>query len=435
MSRKSKSAFVYYGHRLWFHPTSGIAYVCWNRPGGSTNRRTLDTTDLHEAIERLKGFVDLNVRLPETAPERLPLRQVLARYNQDYVRKLPSAAQNGPALDRWAAFFGENAMVAEVMDRRRRAEFRFWLEQLEYPKRHRDPETGAIVETMHRMAPSTIRRTVEMGNAAFSWAQREGLLTHYEPMPLPPPSPPRRYAPKQSDLVKLWDAAEPFRLRLFIALLVHTCGRPEAVLDLTSFQCDLEDDVIHLNAEGRKQTKKTRPSIPMTQGIRPWIQAAPKGRLIQYKGKPVRSLIGIWRLTVKAAGLDPRFTPKTLQKLIPRLARAYGVSRDLVGPFKGNANSTNRMMEKHYDWVEIEEMRPVADAIDKLWEEIGQMAVRPISPEAVNTNPATVRYEYVTGGTLKAANPLRLVEPIGIEPTTSTVQTRQESRKTKPLRS
>jgi hypothetical protein len=79
-------------------------------------------------------------------------------------------------------------MVAEVMDRRRRAEFRFWLEQLEYPKRHRDPKTGAIVETMHRLAPSTIRRTVEMGNAAFSWAQREGLLTRYEPMPLPPPS-------------------------------------------------------------------------------------------------------------------------------------------------------------------------------------------------------------------------------------------------------
>jgi integrase len=58
-----------------------------------------------------------------------------------------------------------------------------------------------------------------------------------------------------SGLVKLWDAAESFRLRLFIALLVHTCGRPEAVLELTNVQCDLEDGVIHMNAEGRPQTK------------------------------------------------------------------------------------------------------------------------------------------------------------------------------------
>jgi len=123
--------------------------------------------------------------------------------------------------------------------------------------------------------------------------------------------------------------------------------------------------------------------------------------LIQHRGKPVKSLIGSWRLTVKAAGLDPHFTPKAMQKLLTRELRRRGVSLDLIGPCKGNTNPPSRIVEAHYAIVDTGILQPVADAIDKLWKELGQM---------------------------------RLVEPIGIEPTTSTVQTNRESRKIKRFR-
>ncbi len=360
---------------------------------------------------------------PETSPERLPLHHVLSRYFNDYAVHRPSVDQIGVALDRWKAFFGSDAMVIAVLDRRRRAEFVQWLQHIEFTRKRRNPGTGEMGEVSRRLSASTVRRAVEQGNAALQWAKKEGLLSRFEPVPLPEKGQPRTYAPTLADFVKLWDATDASRLRLFIALLVHTIGRPEALLELTSWQCDYDQGSISLNAEGRQQSKKRRPTIPMTDGIRPWLLAAPRGRLIQHKGKPVKSLIGIWRLTVEAAGLDPRFTPKTVQKLMTRELRKRGVSLDLIGPYKGNTNPLNRVAEAHYGWVDVDLLKPVAKAIDELWREIGEMAVQPISPEATLTTPENARSNHVPGGTFKAANPLKLVEPIGIEPTTSTVQT------------
>ncbi len=64
MRRKSKSTWSYLGYRLWWR--NGTAYVCWNRPGGSTGKRSLDTSDVQEAKELLIQFADRNAHLDET---------------------------------------------------------------------------------------------------------------------------------------------------------------------------------------------------------------------------------------------------------------------------------------------------------------------------------------------------------------------------------
>ncbi|MDB5369807.1 MAG: hypothetical protein JWP20_1365 [Roseomonas sp.] len=55
---------------------------------------------------------------------------------------------------------------------------------------------------------------------------------------------------------------------MFLVLLIGTAGRPQAVLELTRFQCDLERGTINLNTPGRVQTKKRRPILPMASFLR-----------------------------------------------------------------------------------------------------------------------------------------------------------------------
>ena len=66
----------------------------------------------------------------------------------------------------------------------------------------------------------------------------------------------------------------PEHVRVFLALAIGTAARPEAILQLNRFQCDLERGTINLNPPGRVQTKKRRPILPMPDWLRPWVEAA-----------------------------------------------------------------------------------------------------------------------------------------------------------------
>ena len=76
--------------------------------------------------------------------------------------------------------------------------------------------------------------------------------------------------------------------------MVATAARPDAIFDLTITQCDLENRLIHLNPEGREQTKKHRPTVKMLERIVPLIerriQTGDSPYLGAFKGRRVKSL-------------------------------------------------------------------------------------------------------------------------------------------------
>ncbi len=107
------------------------------------------------------------------------------------------------------------------------------------------------------------------------------------------------------EMAGLLDAAEP-HLRVFLMVAATTLGRPEAVLALTKFQCDFERRLIHMNPPGRRQTKKRRPTVPMTGTIRPWLESA-EGNIVQYKGRPIKSIKKAFRNARSATRWRPNY--------------------------------------------------------------------------------------------------------------------------------
>ena len=71
----------------------------------------------------------------------------------------------------------------------------------------------------------------------------------------------------------------------------------QAILELKKFQVNLVDRVIALNPPGREQTKKYRPELPITDALFPWLEKANTDVLVNWKGKPIKSIRRAFQLT------------------------------------------------------------------------------------------------------------------------------------------
>ena len=79
----------------------------------------------------------------------------------------------------------------------------------------------------------------------------------------------------------------------------NTLARPEAILELKLFQVNLDDRLITLNPPGREQTKKRRPTLPITDTLFPWLENAILAKFYDLfrdtrEEWPVSTEIGAW---------------------------------------------------------------------------------------------------------------------------------------------
>ena len=96
---------------------------------------------------------------------------------------------------------------------------------------------------------------------------------------------------------------------MFLAILLNTGARPNAILALTRFQIDLERRLLNLQPPGRDETKKRNPVLPITDALLPWLRAATGDYLVSWHGKPLASIKSAWRRARARAGLPQDFTP------------------------------------------------------------------------------------------------------------------------------
>jgi hypothetical protein len=102
----------------------------------------------------------------------------------------------------------------------------------------------------------------------------------------------------------LWEAKMPFHLRVYLVISINTAARPEAILELKSEQIDLERRLLRLNPPGRRQTKKYRPTLPISNTLLPWLDLE-RDYQVQYKkrqDRPIDSIKTTWREVRKRAG-------------------------------------------------------------------------------------------------------------------------------------
>ncbi len=291
-------------HRTWFDTEER-----------QTRRASLGTSDLQAAHEALAVWWAANRRLVKEAPSTVTIATVLERYYKDHAPALASKEQARIACGKLVDHSGMLA-VSEFSPKRQR-EFQEWMNDAGY-------------------APGYIRRTMGVAKSAFAWAYHEELITHAPNIILPQDGQPRDRVLSFEEVQALWFATERFHERMFLALAFCTLGRPEALLDVTREMADQERGLLSLNPPGRKQTKKFRATVPLVPELRPWIENAPAGVLVQWRGKPIDSFKTAWRAIRARAKLGKDVVAKTIRHTMATELRKHGVPEADIQGFLGH---------------------------------------------------------------------------------------------------
>ncbi|GLV24173.1 hypothetical protein TomTYG45_06150 [Sphingobium sp. TomTYG45] len=237
------------------------------------------------------------------------------------------------------------------------------------------------------LAAGTIKRAMGVAKAAVNFAWKNGELDRPLPFLSLPDGQGRERVLTIEEIAALWDADMPDHMRVFLALLIGTAARPEAVLQLTRFQCDLQLGTINLNPPGRVQNKKRRPILPIADFLRPWIASATHGHLVTWRGKPVQKINKTWRTVRDAAGLDEDVVPYTIRHTIPTEMARRGVPPVEIAAWMGHSLPNFRTTAR-YTHVAPEYLAAARKAVDEITSAIGRVAARPM--ECVNLRANSV---------------------------------------------
>ena len=173
-------------------------------------------------------------------------------------------------------------------------------------------------------ADGYIRRTLSVGKAALAWAQMEGLVKSAPAVKLPSDGQPRERVLTLAEQAAIVEAATEEHVYRFVVLAFATWARPDAILDLDRHRCNDERRLIDLNPQGRPQTKKFRPTVPMVEQARHVIVDVPHGPLVTWRGRGIADIKTGWRRLRNRAGLDPGVIPYLIRHTMATQARTAG---------------------------------------------------------------------------------------------------------------
>ena len=285
-----------------------------------TRRSSLGTDDFHEAERRLLEWVTFNEVLgrQERQPQRLLFATLALRYWQHHGQHVAMAPSIKRILALWTERFPE-ATVAELN-----------MGRLSAFKRHLEAAGHSS---------SYQAKILRMGRVVLSWAFQNGDLDVIPPWPkvTETSTPQRRLS--VAELARLVGAIEAEPLRRFVVLACCTLSRPGAILELTRERCDLAERLIALNPDGRAQTKKRRPMVPMCETAAELIEACEPGLLVNRMGQPITLTWVNAKLEEAAerAGIEGRVTGMTFRRTMARELRRRGVESRAVAGMMGHS--------------------------------------------------------------------------------------------------
>lgn len=190
---------------------------------------------------------------------------------------------------------------------------------------------------------------------------------------------PKGDACSAAELARLYDAIEQPHLKVLFALLFATASRSGALLDLTREQCHPQFGLIELNQPGRQQTKKWRPTIRLIKPMVAWIEPAPPGLLVHWRGNAVHSIkTGLKAARVKA-GLSPRVNTYSVRHSAGRHLRRNGVRMDDISLWLGHQRTREGSESTEvYAPYSPEYLDDAVRAMTLFFEEIASYATTPL---------------------------------------------------------
>lgn len=261
---------------------NGVYYAYWPRPDSpKPGCVSLRTKDAGEAQDRFSAFLIERSRfVGESAPSNsLTAELALLDYRREHVEEsVVDTDRIDYCIQNLIPHFGP-MVIRDISIPDSRA---YW-------KRREGGEIG------NKSGPGTIRRELGVLVAAFNHAVKWKRLDKNDvPFIEKPPRPPAKDKVLTRDEVARWIDAAEGRTKLFIQLAYYTASRKSAIFQLSWFQVDMDHLTIQLNASGRKQTKKVRPTVPIVAPLIEPLRAAHAAKttewVLGYPGDVKRSL-------------------------------------------------------------------------------------------------------------------------------------------------
>jgi integrase len=261
----------------------GTWYVVFSE-GGRSQRQSLRTADLSIAQSRFQGWLDARQKFAQAQKSptfELAFKLYMEQHAERRTTSPETIAFIGTQLN-W--YFGEMRLEditsKDILD--------YTAKRL---KGVRTPET-----TKRAVKPGTVRKELTIMRAVFNF-----MVKRVEPKELrcdtrhlcyieiPSKPAPRQRVLSEVELARLRELCTPAdeparidRLHRYLWLLMETGARAGALRDLKWDQVDFKNGFIVLNPWGREQTKKRRPTLPISQTLLPILERASRQRINDY---------------------------------------------------------------------------------------------------------------------------------------------------------
>lgn len=343
------------GYTLVRRPdTKNLSIAWYSVATGRYRRQTTGTSDPEEGLRRLKAFVRERTRPVAETPDRADLLGLIEVHATRIIERGGSPHAPRAALRHWREFI-------EVFELRTVADLTYLMQERYVVWRRERLRAQGL-----RASNGTIKRELGIVKAALKQAWKRGTLTaapHVLSLPTPPP---RERFLRQDEIARLLHACMTPHLRLYVMLALATLQRPIALLSLRTEQVHLDAGLIDFNAPGRVQSNKKRPVVPITAAVKPDLEAAIAGSrtgcIIEYQGRPIRSVRQAFASACERAGLED-VTPYVLRHTGATLLAASGVPlRQIAGILGHTEQRTTELYAKHHPDF-LRDARDTLDAV------------------------------------------------------------------------
>lgn len=328
----------------------------WVDENGVKQRVSLGTPDFEQAkIELAEWFIE-HGRIRNQSPEDTPILAVLKRYLVRHGNSIPSSGVAKRSVDLWEEFWGSKAVSELTVDAQE--DFLSWLRAKSYSEGY-------------------VRRVAGVGKAALNRACKRQEVTEVPWVELPPIGEPFPHTASLEQLAALLNAI-PKKSHLWTYCMIRLCTgcRGDAALDLQPFQIDLDANLIRLNPEGRQQTKKYRPVVPLTSTLRRELTGISAAHYVNWHGRKIKSIKKAWAALRKKAKLPEWFAPKVLRHTVATELRRRGVPHWEVSGQIGHKKAGTSEIYAKFDPAYLGAARIALDAwMDDLSEKVERLRV------------------------------------------------------------
>jgi hypothetical protein len=314
-----------------------------------------------------------NVVTKKVAPADMPVATILLRYYEKTAKKQRSGPQTKIAFAYWVDFWGETMVGGLTTEKQE--EFIAWLRE----KKHSD---------------SYINRTLACGRRALRLAAKNNELTSAPNIieaasqkAVRDTARPKGRPLSAQEVADLFDAIVDPHIWAFCMMAANTVGRPEAIITADISQYDKSFEIFHLNPSGRIQTKKFRPTVPVTKTLQRMLHLIKAGPIVSYNGKSIKSIRGAFRTACRAAGLSDDVEPYSFRHTLGREMRRRKVLQDELSIMMGHRPRDSSQTSEIYAPYDPDYCRTAAKAIDAFMTEVSRLSKRKLRSPAAQMEP------------------------------------------------